>query len=381
MGEAAPKDNSMEEILASIRRIISSDDDEPATGGKSAAKDTSTPPEPAPGTQAHDKPAEARDSRLETTSERASAPTTPSPQPAAQAGTLAGLAQQLRGTRGLDAPEEKPQPDRVSVETVPASPAGSGKAAETAAPPKVASAGTAQSLADLAKSINQKIGAAAARENTTPPASPNDTGPEMQPEASSQRADTPAAAAKAETPASGSLADLAESLQSYVDGSEPAPSMVRDDASAGVGASGLMELENELADELEALPQPDGPARGTANSADALFASEAQKAEQVATSPSPAKAAHGADKPEAFREALVSPATRQAVSSSMDRLKQATADLSQAQVETVLRPLLKDWLDDNLPAMVERMVQQEIDRIAAPSGSTAEEDLQQSKSA
>ena len=30
----------------------------------------------------------------------------------------------------------------------------------------------------------------------------------------------------------------------------------------------------------------------------------------------------------------------------------------------LMRPLLKDWLDKNLPAVVERLVQKEIDRIA-----------------
>ena len=30
----------------------------------------------------------------------------------------------------------------------------------------------------------------------------------------------------------------------------------------------------------------------------------------------------------------------------------------------MIRPLLKSWLDDNLPAMVERMVRAEIERVA-----------------
>ena len=51
----------------------------------------------------------------------------------------------------------------------------------------------------------------------------------------------------------------------------------------------------------------------------------------------------------------------------MSRLKQAASELTQAQVEATLRPLLREWLDDNLPGLVERMVQQEIDRIAAQS--------------
>jgi cell pole-organizing protein PopZ len=30
----------------------------------------------------------------------------------------------------------------------------------------------------------------------------------------------------------------------------------------------------------------------------------------------------------------------------------------------MLRPMLKDWLDENLPALVERMVEKEISRIS-----------------
>jgi hypothetical protein len=32
----------------------------------------------------------------------------------------------------------------------------------------------------------------------------------------------------------------------------------------------------------------------------------------------------------------------------------------------LLRPLLKSWLDDNLPNLVERLVRQEIERVARP---------------
>ena len=35
-------------------------------------------------------------------------------------------------------------------------------------------------------------------------------------------------------------------------------------------------------------------------------------------------------------------------------------------VHEMLRPLLKVWLDDNLPGMVERLVRTEIERISSP---------------
>jgi uncharacterized protein len=33
-------------------------------------------------------------------------------------------------------------------------------------------------------------------------------------------------------------------------------------------------------------------------------------------------------------------------------------------VRETLRPMLKSWLDENLPSLVERMVQSEIERVA-----------------
>ena len=38
-------------------------------------------------------------------------------------------------------------------------------------------------------------------------------------------------------------------------------------------------------------------------------------------------------------------------------------------VREMLRPLLKGWLDDNLPGMVERIVRQEIERVSRGRGS------------
>ena len=33
-------------------------------------------------------------------------------------------------------------------------------------------------------------------------------------------------------------------------------------------------------------------------------------------------------------------------------------------VKEMLRPMLKSWLDDNLPSLVERMVREEIERVS-----------------
>jgi hypothetical protein len=68
------------------------------------------------------------------------------------------------------------------------------------------------------------------------------------------------------------------------------------------------------------------------------------------------------------RPALMSPRTDTEVSASFERLTKAMvkgdAEGLDAAVEDVLRPMLKQWLDSNLPQMVERLVREEIERVA-----------------
>lgn len=65
---------------------------------------------------------------------------------------------------------------------------------------------------------------------------------------------------------------------------------------------------------------------------------------------------------------LLSTAVQQSVSASFDTLtdslKQHAGRDLQSLTEDMLRPMLADWLDNNLPAMVERLVRIEIERIA-----------------
>jgi cell pole-organizing protein PopZ len=69
----------------------------------------------------------------------------------------------------------------------------------------------------------------------------------------------------------------------------------------------------------------------------------------------------------------MSRATAVAVDSAFESLAQKTrAQAAQARdgrtleevVTELLRPMLKTWLDENLPELVERLVQAEIERVA-----------------
>lgn len=64
---------------------------------------------------------------------------------------------------------------------------------------------------------------------------------------------------------------------------------------------------------------------------------------------------------------LLSPSVQEKVSRSFDELAEALGGSKRTLdeiAEEMLRPMLQDWLDDNLPTLVERLVREEIERVA-----------------
>jgi cell pole-organizing protein PopZ len=65
---------------------------------------------------------------------------------------------------------------------------------------------------------------------------------------------------------------------------------------------------------------------------------------------------------------LLSARTGAAVAASFEDLARNVASLTPAQISDMaremLRPMLKSWLDDNLPSLVERLVRDEIERVS-----------------
>lgn len=94
-------------------------------------------------------------------------------------------------------------------------------------------------------------------------------------------------------------------------------------------------------------------------------------AEAVARVPPPRMAPVRREIGGAARKALVSPKTDAQVSASFDELAKAMIEGNATKldevVEDLLRPMLRSWLDENLPQMVERMVREEIERVARSS--------------
>ena len=102
----------------------------------------------------------------------------------------------------------------------------------------------------------------------------------------------------------------------------------------------------------------------------------AQKVENVAQAAPAAQRAvprarvSGARSAETFspRRALLSSEVGANVTASFEELSRAMVSGNARKldevVEEILRPMLKTWLDSNLPQMVERMVREEIDRVS-----------------
>lgn len=82
----------------------------------------------------------------------------------------------------------------------------------------------------------------------------------------------------------------------------------------------------------------------------------------------PAQAPAAANEAPAARPAIVSEHTGRQVAAAFGELSDAFASRSKKtfdeMAEEMLRPMLQDWLDNNLPTLVERLVREEIERVA-----------------
>ena len=68
------------------------------------------------------------------------------------------------------------------------------------------------------------------------------------------------------------------------------------------------------------------------------------------------------------KPALLSPQSDAAVASAFGRLANTMLSSDPRTLEDLvgemLRPMLKEWLDDNLPVLVEKLVREEIERVS-----------------
>jgi len=123
--------------------------------------------------------------------------------------------------------------------------------------------------------------------------------------------------------------------------------------------------------EAMAMPEPEPPAfRTIASEPDVMFA-EPPASEPEPPPPPPRRAVAAPSPPAALEQPILSAATSAAVDAAFHSLAQTVlvqnARTLEDLVKEMLRPMLKTWLDDNLPNLVERLVRAEIERVSRGS--------------
>jgi uncharacterized protein len=130
-------------------------------------------------------------------------------------------------------------------------------------------------------------------------------------------------------------------------------------------AADILDLTESMAAPMPApspMPDPVPQFRTIDGQSDVSF-------DDVEPKPAMVEAVEAAESPRnGLREQLLSNSTSSAVDSAFNTLAQTVlvqnARTLEDLVREMLRPMLKSWLDDNLPGMVERLVRAEIERVS-----------------
>jgi cell pole-organizing protein PopZ len=125
----------------------------------------------------------------------------------------------------------------------------------------------------------------------------------------------------------------------------------------------------ELTEEMTASAVGRAAGFRTINGESDLMFGDPEESVPHARMPEPAPPREPPRRPAAIDEqALVSSITSAAVDSAFNTLAHTVlvqnARTLEDLVREMLRPLLKSWLDDNLPSLVERLVRNEIERVS-----------------
>jgi uncharacterized protein len=130
------------------------------------------------------------------------------------------------------------------------------------------------------------------------------------------------------------------------------------------------EAEEPASDILDLTEQMTAPAfgpRSTAGQSDAMF-EESFRPEPEPAPTAPQVRPSFPERRDRSEQGLMSTATSAAVDSAFNTLAQTVLVQNGRTLEDLvremLRPMLKTWLDDNLPGMVERLVRAEIERVS-----------------
>ena len=329
MADAAAKEPSMEEILASIRRII-------AEEGEESATDSSVPSEPDVSNQAG--------SFRQTENQEPIVGLSDGLQPGIsvtnETPKIAGAAAAPAAVEAEASPREVGNPQREEM-----TPSTSG-APQTEATPPVQPVSPAQP-APIAQSVPASQSTPTSPEQAMSLA--NIAAGIKRPVSGDQQTRQPPAI-KTEAPAQ--PAKPSQQAKPVQPVAAPASKPVASGAQAGENQTSLQPEQQVLKVRLS---NPEKPPE--------QFVSRVREAKEIADKQKEAEEAAS------FKGALMSPDTTEEVTGSFERLRntqggQAANAGLEAQTERLLRKMLREWLDENLPTLVERLVREEIERVA-----------------
>jgi hypothetical protein len=178
---------------------------------------------------------------------------------------------------------------------------------------------------------------------------------------------TPPAAKPAPSPAPAAEAsnnqDDIDALLAGLDAATPAPE-VRPPEPESEPEPDVLELTDDMAMDPAPTPPPAQPSFRKVEPRDDL-----EFAESPAPRPSPSYAPVDFDAPPLPpQQPILAQSTVSAVESAFNSLAHtvlsSNARTLEDLVKEMLRPMLKSWLDDNLPGLVERIVKAEIERVS-----------------
>lgn len=134
-----------------------------------------------------------------------------------------------------------------------------------------------------------------------------------------------------------------------------------------VMASGEAPAEPDVLELTHPVEPSATPAFTAVRGPDVVFREEERRS-PVQPRPAPTPAPASAPVPRSADDRLLSPTSTAAVSAAFNSLASTVLSENARTLEDIvkemMRPMLKDWLDENLPGLVERVVRAEIERVA-----------------
>jgi len=135
--------------------------------------------------------------------------------------------------------------------------------------------------------------------------------------------------------------------------------LAQEEPPPAVPVSDVLDLTEEMAAPAEE-PEPEATFRTIDAASDVVFTDRVPDLPPIIEEPR--------RPPPALDSALISNSTMAAVNSAFNSLANTVigqnARTLEDLVKEMLRPMLKSWLDDNLPGLVDRIVRAEIERVS-----------------